>query len=74
MYLQDTTLWSLIMKFKWNLDTTVKYNGVSYTLILPPNTGYVFYKDPMTDINVIDNQVESMTEFPQVLEVLSKLA
>ena len=74
MYLQDTTLWSFIMNFKWNLDTTINYKGVSYTLNLPPNTGYVFFKDPMTDIYAIDNQVENMAEFPQVLEVLSKLA
>lgn len=61
------------MKFKWNLDSTVNLNGVSYTITLPQNTGYVIYKDPLVDIYKIDDQVDSMEAFPQVAELLEKI-
>lgn len=60
--------------FKWNLDSTVNLNGVQYTITLPPGySGYVYYVDPSPIIDNIDEQVESMSEFPQVLELLNKI-
>lgn len=59
--------------FKWNLSSVVNLNGVSYTITLPKNSGYVILHDPMPDIYKIDNQVDSMNTFPEVEQILAKI-
>lgn len=60
-------------KFNWNLDSTVNMNGVSYTITIPPGTSYVYAYDPLVDVYKIDNIVDSMNEFPQVRDIITKI-
>lgn len=60
--------------FKWNLDSIVNINGVSYTITLPhASTGHIYFTDHSFILDNIDNQVGSMSEFPQVQELLNKV-
>lgn len=61
------------MNFKWNLDSTVNINGVTYTITLPQGSGTVTYIDHSYMLDNIDRQIDSMSEFPLVTELLNKV-